>query len=127
MIHDRHLAQLPVSAADYAAGRSAAFVPQTEEDWALALRDPWWRITSGQLYKIIVKGDDEDSDGNVEPFRPNVNQMDFLRTAHDRSVICKARQLGFCLDPATRVLTADLPSSSCSMSATCARRRCGWL
>ena len=87
----------PVSADEQAAGVPAIFVPATEEDWELALQDPWWRLTSGQLYQIMVKGDDdeEDSPGHVAPFIPNVNQLEFLKTIHDRSVITKARQLGF--------------------------------
>lgn len=87
----------PVSADEQAAGIPATFAPATEEEWALALKDPWWRLTSGQLYKIMTKGDDEDEDspGHVAPFIPNVNQLDFLKNIHDRSVIGKARQLGF--------------------------------
>ena len=88
-------ATFPVSAAEWEAGNPATFAPATAEDWALALRDPWWRLTSGHLYKIMVKGDGDADDGHVEPFRPNVNQLDFLKNIHDRSVICKARQLGF--------------------------------
>jgi hypothetical protein len=73
------------------------------------LNDRKWRLTSGQLYKIIVKGDDdEDGDGLVLPFIPNRAQRRFMARMHNRNVILKARQLGFCLDPATRVLTADL-------------------
>ncbi|MGN7869559.1 hypothetical protein [Paracoccus sp. 22332] len=87
----------PVSADEQAAGVPATFVPASEEDWELALKDPWWRLTSGQLYQIMVKGDDDDEDspGHVAPFIPNVNQLEFLQTTHDRSVITKARQLGF--------------------------------
>lgn len=90
-------APFPVSADEQAAGIPATFAPATEEDWALALKDPWWRLTSGRLYQIMVKGDDDDEDspGHIAPFTPNSNQLEFLQTIHDRSVITKARQLGF--------------------------------
>lgn len=71
------------------------FVPQTPEEWESCLRDPMWRICSGQLYKIMIKGDDETQPGTVLPFKPNANQMEFLRELHYRNVILKARQLGF--------------------------------
>lgn len=58
------------------------------------LADPWWRITSGVLYKIMVKGDDTD-DGLVLPFVPNEHQLDLLKNFHNRNIILKARQLGF--------------------------------
>ena len=84
------------------------FVPQTEAEF-LACLDSWeWRIFSGQLYKIMVKEDGEDGEGFVLPFVPNVNQINFVLSLHYRNLILKARQLGFCLDPSTRVLTADL-------------------
>lgn len=70
------------------------FDPQTAEDWALALSDPMWRICSGKLYKIIIKGSD-DEPGHVIPFRPNQNQRDFINALHYLNVILKARQLGF--------------------------------
>lgn len=89
------------------------FVPQDAAGWSWALSDPWWRICSGQLYKILTKDDDsfdalddaseEDFDaddlpeqsGVVQPFMPNINQILFLIEMHDRNVILKARQLGF--------------------------------
>lgn len=49
--------------------------------------DPMWRIHN--LYKITNKA------GKVEKFSPNWAQEDFLRNMHSRSVILKARQLGF--------------------------------
>lgn len=58
------------------------------------LDDPWWRITSGKLYKILVK-DDEDDEGLVLPFIPTEHQLDFLENLHYRNIILKARQLGF--------------------------------
>jgi hypothetical protein len=70
------------------------FKPQTEADWAMCLQDPMWRICSGQLYKIMIKGD-ADTVGHVQPFRPNINQRAFLSALHYLNVILKARQLGF--------------------------------
>lgn len=69
------------------------------------LDDPYWRLCN--LYKIIVK-DDDDDEGLVMRFRPNRAQRRLLRRLHNRNIVLKARQLGYCLDPATRVLTADL-------------------
>jgi hypothetical protein len=33
------------------------FVPTTPQELALCLADPWWRLCSGQLYKIMVKSE----------------------------------------------------------------------
>ena len=71
------------------------FVPHTEAEF-LACLDSWeWRIFSGQLYKIMVKDDGDDGEGFVMPFKPNVNQVNFVNALHYRNVILKARQLGF--------------------------------
>lgn len=70
------------------------FVPQTEGEWELALSSPRWRLFSGQLYKIMVKGDD-DTEGHVLPFKPLYAQRQFLDALHYRNIILKARQLGF--------------------------------
>ena len=85
-----------------------AFEPEGEAEMALAMDCPPWRIS--HLYKILVKGDDDDADdpGLVQTFRPNRAQRRLLKTFWHRNIILKARQLGYCLDPATRVLTADL-------------------
>ena len=64
----------------------------TAEQLAANLNDPWWRLSN--LYKIIVKGDDDD-DGLVLQFRPNRAQRRLLRRLHTRNLILKARQLGF--------------------------------
>lgn len=48
---------------------------------------------SGQIYKIMVKADD--GEGFAVPFKPNRAQRQFLKHAHHRNVILKARQLGF--------------------------------
>jgi hypothetical protein len=58
------------------------------------MQDRAWRITSGKLYKIIIKGE-EDDDGLVMPFIPNRAQRRLLARLHNRNVILKARQLGF--------------------------------
>lgn len=57
------------------------------------LSDPMRRICT--LYKIIIKGDDDDVDGLVVPFRPNKAQLKFIKRLHNRNIILKARQLGF--------------------------------
>lgn len=79
----------------------------TEDELRRCMNDPLWRLTSGALYKIITKGDDE-AEGLVIPFVPNAAQMQLLGNLHHRNVILKARQLGFCVSPETRVLTAEL-------------------
>jgi intein/homing endonuclease len=76
------------------------------EDLAPLLNDVAWRLSN--LYWIIVKQDDDDGDGLVMRFKPNPTQRRLMARMHTRNVICKARQLGMCLDPSTRVLTADL-------------------
>lgn len=58
------------------------------------LSDPWWRLTSGKLYKIMIKGDDGE-ESLVVPFIPNEAQLNLLRNLHTRNNILKARQLGF--------------------------------
>jgi hypothetical protein len=57
------------------------------------LDDAWFRITSGLLYKIIIKGDN-DADGLVVPFIPNKTQIKLLKSLWNRNDILKARQLG---------------------------------
>lgn len=71
------------------------FVPQTPEDMARCLASVRWRLLSGQLYKIIVKEADDDEGGVVMPFRPNKFQIDLLEDLWFRTLILKARQLGF--------------------------------
>ena len=70
-------------------------IPTDAKELARCLDDPVWRLTSGALYKIIVKGDDEDDDGLVLPFKPNRAQRRLIARLHHRNVILKARQLGF--------------------------------
>jgi hypothetical protein len=57
------------------------------------LDDAWFRITSGLLYKIIIKGDNDD-EGLVVPFIPNKTQIKLLKSLWNRNDILKARQLG---------------------------------
>lgn len=73
------------------------FVPSSAADLAVCLSDPMWRICSGVLYKIMVKGDDNDDsdDALVMPFKPNRAQRRLLKRMHSRNIILKARQLGF--------------------------------
>lgn len=59
------------------------------------LRDPMWRIASGQLYKITIRDNDNDDESFVIPFVPNQAQLRFLNDLHYRNIILKARQLGF--------------------------------
>lgn len=64
------------------------------EELRAKLDDPYWRLTSGQLYKIISKGDGDEDDLFI-PFIPNKSQLELLKNLHHRSLILKARQLGF--------------------------------
>jgi len=68
--------------------------PKDADDFKECLSDPWWRLTSGQLYKIMIKGDDGE-ESLVAPFIPNTPQLDLLSNLHTRNDILKARQLGF--------------------------------
>lgn len=59
---------------------------------AAHLADVDWRLNN--LYKIIVKGHDDD-EGLVVQFRPNAAQRRLMADMHTRNIILKARQLGF--------------------------------
>jgi len=59
-----------------------------------------WRIRN--LYKIV------NENGQTVTFTPNGSQELLLENLHFNNLILKARQLGFCVDPSTRVLMADL-------------------
>jgi hypothetical protein len=74
------------------------------------LGDWHWRIHSGCLYKIKVKspGTSASDPGMIVPFIPNPAQKKLLSRLWHRNVLLKARQMGFCLDPATPILMADL-------------------
>jgi hypothetical protein len=65
-----------------------------QEELKKLLSDPWWRLTSGKLYKIMIKGDDGEDVLSI-PFIPNAEQLDQLNNIHHRNIILKARQLGF--------------------------------
>lgn len=71
-----------------------AHLPSTAEELERCLADPEWRMFSGCLYKIMIKGDDGE-DNLVMPFRPNRAQRRFIKRLWHRNLILKARQLGF--------------------------------
>ena len=73
----------------------SAQLPANEEELARCLADPEWRLFSGALYQIIVKGDGEDDESFVQPFKPNRAQRRFIKRLWHRNLILKARQLGF--------------------------------
>ena len=66
----------------------------TPEKLKSLMSDPMWRLTSGKLYKIMIKGDDGE-ESLVVPFIPNESQIKLLTGLHYRNIILKARQLGF--------------------------------
>lgn len=71
-------------------------LPQDAAELARCLADPEWRLFSGALYKIMIKGDGDDAeDAQIMPFRPNRAQRRFIRRLWHRNLILKARQLGF--------------------------------
>lgn len=67
-------------------------IPADPAELKRCLADPMWRLS--HLYKILVKGDD-DEDGTVLLFRPNRAQRRFISRLWHRNIILKARQLGF--------------------------------
>lgn len=83
-----------------------SYRPEDDGDLLLACQDRRWRLMSGQIYRIMTKGS-EDEPGSVQPFVPNRAQRMFLSQLHYRNVILKARQLGFCVAPETRVVALD--------------------
>jgi len=70
-------------------------VPQDAAELERCLADPEWRLFSGCLYQIIVKGENDGDDDLVQPFIPNRAQKRFIRRLWHRNIILKARQLGF--------------------------------
>lgn len=70
-------------------------LPTSAAELEACLRDPEWRLFSGCLYKIMVKGDEEGAEAFSMPFRPNRAQRRFIRRLWHRNLILKARQLGF--------------------------------
>lgn len=77
-------------------------LPTNAEELERCLADPVWRIFSGCLYKIKIKGDDFVNElGQMEeaptfelPFKPNDAQVRFMKRIWSRNIILKARQLG---------------------------------
>lgn len=73
-------------------------MPTSAEELERCLADPEWRLFSGCLYKIMVKGDDKDGEEGDTfslPFKPNRAQKRFIKRLWHRNLILKARQLGF--------------------------------
>lgn len=78
-------------------------LPSNAQELERCLADPIWRIFSGCLYKIKIKGDDfrdeygvlQEADTFELPFKPNDAQVRFLDRLWYRNIILKARQLGF--------------------------------
>lgn len=75
-------------------GIDPGFVPSNAEEMAQCLKDPIWRICSGQIYKIMVKAPDA-NDNSVVPFIPNRAQRRLMARLWFRNLILKARQRGF--------------------------------
>ena len=73
---------------------AAHFKPSSEQDIIDAMGSVEWRLGSGMLYSILIKGESEGDPGTVAPFVPNYAQEDLLTSLHNRTVILKARQLG---------------------------------
>lgn len=69
-------------------------------DFSKYLSSKAWRLNN--LYYFT------DKNSNLRIFKPNQAQKHFLKNKSYRNLILKSRQLGFCLHPDTRVLTADL-------------------
>lgn len=69
-------------------------LPSNAQELERCLADPEWRLFSGCLYKIMIKGDDGE-DAMVMPFKPNRAQRRFIKRLWHRNLILKARQLGF--------------------------------
>ncbi len=82
-------------------------IPTNEAELTEFLSDPEKRLFSGILYKIMIKGDDGEAELAI-PFIPNRAQRRFIKRLWHRNIILKARQLGFCVSPEMRILTADL-------------------
>lgn len=88
------LPPLPFKAPRIVSDEPLVSLPDTPEELERCLADPEWRLFSGALYKIMVKGDDGE-EASVMPFRPNRAQRRFIKRIWHRNLILKARQLGF--------------------------------
>ena len=64
------------------------------------LGDSNWRLCN--LYSI------KDPYGKKITFKPNWAQQELLDNLHNCNIVLKARQLGICLDPKTKVLKSDM-------------------
>ena len=95
---------------------SSTTTDQIPPELEAQLADPEYRLAN--LYKIIVKHNDED-DGLVMQFKPNRAQRRFLARLHTRNIILKARQLGFTTLIAIAWLDHALfnPNSRCGIVA----------
>jgi hypothetical protein len=71
------------------------YVPKDAADMVRCLEDPMWRLCSGALYRIVTKSAATEGGTLSVPFRPNASQVAFIRSLWNRSLILKARQLGF--------------------------------
>jgi hypothetical protein len=69
-------------------------LPTDQPELKRCLADPQWRLFSGCLYKIMIKGDNGE-DSLVMRFKPNRAQCRFIKRMWHRNLILKARQLGF--------------------------------
>jgi hypothetical protein len=69
-------------------------LPTDAAELERCLANPEWRLFSGCLYKIMIKGEDGE-DELVMPFKPNRAQRRFISRLWHRNLILKARQLGF--------------------------------
>ncbi len=68
--------------------------PQNMQEMQVCLQDALWRVCSGALYQIMVKGDEE-GEALIQAFRPNRAQRRLIKRLWYRNIILKARQLGF--------------------------------
>lgn len=72
----------------------------TEEERIMCLSSKRWRLNN--LYWI------RDKEGEEVRFKMNFAQRWLFKNLWYLNIILKARQMGFCLDPSTKVLTANL-------------------
>lgn len=70
-------------------------LPRDAAELERCLKDPEWRLFSGCLYKIMIKGKGTGDEDFVVPFKPNRAQRRFISRLWHRNLILKARQLGF--------------------------------
>lgn len=68
-------------------------VPTRNEELALLLADPMWRLDN--LYWILVKNEGDEGSGKKVLFKMNAAQRRFIERLWHRNLILKARQLGF--------------------------------